>query len=162
MWDVGAGSGSVAVEAAQLSEPGMVYAIEQDAADYHLILANAEAFGVRNLKAVHGAAPAVFAGLPAPDAVFVGGLGHEVGRLLEAAWKVLRPGGRMAVNVATLESLNTVYGVLKGLTAAGRGADGERGPRRRAAGDAAFRGGQPDVFAHGGQARERIRSYATC
>lgn len=94
----------------------MVYAIEQDAADYHLILANAEAFGVRNLKAVHGAAPAVFAGLPAPDAVFVGGLGHEIGRLLEAAWKVLRPGGRMAVNVATLESLNTVYGVLKGLT----------------------------------------------
>ena len=73
VWDVGAGSGSVAVEAAQLSEPGMVYAIEQDAADYHLILANAEAFGVRNLKAVHGAAPAVFAGLPAPDAVFVGG-----------------------------------------------------------------------------------------
>ena len=56
VWDVGAGSGSVAVEAARLSEPGMVYAIEQDAADYHLILANAEAFGVRNLKAVHGSA----------------------------------------------------------------------------------------------------------
>jgi precorrin-6Y C5,15-methyltransferase (decarboxylating) len=115
VWDVGAGSGSVAVEAAQLSDPGMVYAIEQGAADYHLILANAEAFGVRNLKAVHGAAPAVFAGLPAPDAVFVGGLGHEVGRLLEAAWKALRSGGRMTVNVATLESLSTVYGVLKGL-----------------------------------------------
>ena len=58
----------------------MVYAIEQDAADYHLILANAETFGVRNLKAVHGTAPAVFAGLPAPDAIFVGGTGHEVGR----------------------------------------------------------------------------------
>ena len=116
VWDVGAGSGSVAVEAAQLSAPGMVYAIEQEAADYHLILANAEAFAVRNLKAVHGAAPAVFAGLPAPDAVFVGGLGHEVGRLLEAAWKALRPGGRMTVNVATLESLSTAYGVLKALT----------------------------------------------
>ena len=47
VWDVGAGSGSVAIEAAQLSEPGMVYAIEQDAADYHLILANAETFGVQ-------------------------------------------------------------------------------------------------------------------
>ena len=58
-------AGSVAIEAAQLSEPGMVYAIEQDAADYHLILANAETFGVRNLKAVHGTAPAVFAGLAA-------------------------------------------------------------------------------------------------
>jgi precorrin-6Y C5,15-methyltransferase (decarboxylating) len=117
VWDVGAGSGSVALEAAQLSEPGMVYAIEQDAADYHLILANAEALGVRNVKAVLGAAPAVFAGLPAPDAVFVGGLGHESARLLEAAWKALRPGGWLTVNVATLESLGAAYAALKGLTA---------------------------------------------
>jgi precorrin-6Y C5,15-methyltransferase (decarboxylating) len=116
VWDVGAGSGSVAVEAAQLSDPGMVYAIEQDAADYHLILANARSLGVRNLKAIHGAAPAVFAGLPAPDAIFVGGLGHEVNRLLEAAWKALRPGGWMTANVASLESLSTTYAVLKGIT----------------------------------------------
>src|SRR5262249_5925794 len=67
VWDVGAGSGSVAIEAARLSEPGMVYAVEQDAADYHLILANAESFGVHNLKAIHGTAPEVFEGLPAPD-----------------------------------------------------------------------------------------------
>src|SRR5207253_10266803 len=102
-------------EAAQLAEPGMEYAIEQEAADYHLILANAEAFGVRNLKAVHGTAPAVFAGLPTPDAVFVGGTGHEVARLLEAAFASLRPGGRMAVNVATLESLSATYATLKRL-----------------------------------------------
>src|SRR5207302_9967910 len=81
VWDIGAGSGSVAIEAARLSEPGMVFAIEQDAADYHLILANADLFGVQNLRAIHGLAPAVLAGLPAPDAVFVGGSGHEVGRL---------------------------------------------------------------------------------
>src|SRR5262249_4087829 len=87
VWDVGAGSGSVAIEAAELAEPGAVYAIEQDAADYHLILANAETFGVRNVTAVHGTAPAVFAGLPAPDAIFVGGTGKEVARLLEAAYK---------------------------------------------------------------------------
>jgi precorrin-6Y C5,15-methyltransferase (decarboxylating) len=115
VWDVGAGSGSVAIEAAQLSAPGTVYAVEQDAADYHLILANAQTFGVRNLKAVHGTAPAVFAGLPAPDAVFVGGTGHEVGRLLEAAWTALRPGGNLVVNVATLETLGTAYATLKGL-----------------------------------------------
>jgi precorrin-6Y C5,15-methyltransferase (decarboxylating) len=113
VWDVGAGSGSVAVEAAQLSDPGTVFAIEEDAADYHLILANAESFGVRNLKAVHGTAPAVFAGLPPPDAVFVGGTGKEVGRLLEAAYSALRPGGRMVVNVATLEALSTTYAALK-------------------------------------------------
>jgi precorrin-6Y C5,15-methyltransferase (decarboxylating) len=115
VWDIGAGSGSVAIEAAQLSEPGLVYAIEQDAADYHLILANAESFGVRNLKPVHGTAPGVFAGLPAPDAAFVGGTGHEVGRLLEAVWNALRPGGHLVVNVATLESLSTTHGVLKKL-----------------------------------------------
>jgi precorrin-6B C5,15-methyltransferase / cobalt-precorrin-6B C5,C15-methyltransferase len=115
VWDVGAGSGSVAIEAARLSEPGTVYAIEEDAADYHLILANALTFGLQNVKAIHGTAPAVFAGLPSPDAIFVGGTGREVGRLLEAAWQALRPGGQLVVNVATLESLTTIYHVLKTL-----------------------------------------------
>jgi precorrin-6Y C5,15-methyltransferase (decarboxylating) len=115
VWDIGAGSGSVAIEAARLSDPGLVYAIEQDAADYHLILANADTFGVRNLKAVHGTAPAVFAGLPAPDAIFVGGTGKEVGRLLTAAWTALRPGGQLVVNVATLESLSATHATLKEL-----------------------------------------------
>ncbi len=112
-WDIGAGSGSVAIEAARLCEPGMVYAIEQDAADYHLILANAEMFGVKNLRAVHGTAPGVFAGLPAPDAIFAGGDGREVSRLLEAAWASLRPGGRMVVHVATIENLSGAYAVLR-------------------------------------------------
>ncbi len=115
VWDIGAGSGSVAIEAAQLSEPGIVFAIEEDAADYHLILANAESFQVRNVKAVHGTAPAVFAGLPAPDAIFVGGTGREVARLLQAAHAALRPGGRMVVNVATLEALSTTNAALKAL-----------------------------------------------
>jgi precorrin-6Y C5,15-methyltransferase (decarboxylating) len=115
VWDVGAGSGSVAIEAARLSDPGMVFAIEQDAVDYHLILANAETLGVRNLKAVHGMAPGVFAGLPAPDAVFVGGTGREVGRMMEAIWHSLRPGGRLVVNVATLESLTATHEALKRL-----------------------------------------------
>lgn len=117
VWDVGAGSGSVAIEAANLAQPGTVFAIEQDAADYHLILANAETFKVRNLSAVHGIAPAVFSELPTPDAIFVGGTGHEVARLLEAAYAALRPGGRLVVNVATLENLSAIYGVLKSLTA---------------------------------------------
>jgi precorrin-6Y C5,15-methyltransferase (decarboxylating) len=115
VWDIGAGSGSVAIEAAQLAHLGMVYAIEQDVADYHLIVANTQSFAVRNLTAIHGTAPGVFAGLPAPDAIFVGGTGHEVARLLEAAYQALRPGGRLVVNVASLESLNTTYSVLKKL-----------------------------------------------
>src|SRR5207244_3032974 len=92
---------------------GMVYAIEQDVADYHLIVANAQTFGVKNLTPVHGMAPAVFAGLPAPDAVFVGGIRQDVSRLLDAAYKALRPGGRLVVNVASLESLTASYAALK-------------------------------------------------
>ena len=115
VWDIGAGSGSVAIEAAQLAHLGMVYAIEQDAADYHLIRANADTFGVRNLTAIHGTAPAVFQGLPAPDAIFIGGTGREVGRLLEAAFGALRAGGRLVINVATLEQLGATYATLKRL-----------------------------------------------
>jgi len=114
-WDVGAGSGSVAIEAAQLVAPGMVYAIEQEAPVYHLILANAETFGIKNLKPVFGMAPAIFHGLPAPDAIFIGGNGGEVARLLEASLAALRPGGRLVVNVGTLEMLSAVYAVMKGL-----------------------------------------------
>jgi len=112
-WDVGAGSGSVAIEMANLLAPGVVYAIEQDTADYHLIVANAEKFGVTNVKPVFGTAPAVFDGLPAPDAVFVGGNGGEVARLLESAFVALRPGGRLVANVGTLEMITSTYAVLK-------------------------------------------------
>ncbi|MGF1579428.1 MAG: precorrin-6y C5,15-methyltransferase (decarboxylating) subunit CbiE [Gemmataceae bacterium] len=115
VWDIGAGSGSLALEAAQLSKPGMVYAIEQEAADYHLILANAETFDVKNVKAIHGTAPGVFSDLPRPDAIFVGGTGQEVVRLIESAYESLLPGGRLVVNVATIERLSAVYTVLKRL-----------------------------------------------
>lgn len=114
-WDVGAGSGSVAIEMAQLVSPGVVYAIEQDSADYHLIQANLETYGIGNVKPVFGTAPAVFANLPAPDAIFVGGNGGEVARLLEASFAALRPGGRLVSNVGTLEMISATYAVLKRL-----------------------------------------------
>lgn len=114
-WDVGAGSGSVAIEAAGLVAPGPAYAIEQDPADYHLIVANAETFGVTNVKPVSGTAPEVFTSLPAPDAIFVGGNGGEVARLLEASFAALRPGGRLVTNIGTVEMLTATYAVLKRL-----------------------------------------------
>lgn len=114
-WDIGAGSGSVAIEAAQLADHGVVFAVEQDPADYQLILANAETFGVRNVKAIHGTAPAVLQGLPQPGAIFIGGTGKEIAHLVRAAYDALRPGGRLVLNVATLESLAAAYDSLKAL-----------------------------------------------
>jgi precorrin-6Y C5,15-methyltransferase (decarboxylating) len=115
VWDVGAGTGSVAIEAAQLAPGGLIYAIEEDPADFNLLVANAARFGARHVKPIFGTAPAVFASLTAPDAVFVGGTGREVARLLEAAYTALRPGGRLVANIATLEMLQATYTSLRAL-----------------------------------------------
>jgi precorrin-6Y C5,15-methyltransferase (decarboxylating) len=117
VWDVGAGSGSLAIEAAQLAALGAVYAIEPEAADLALIRRNVEEFGAANVRAVAGRAPEAFAGLPDPDAVFVGGLARQFDPLIEAAFARLRPGGTLVVNVATVESLSSSYLALKRLGA---------------------------------------------
>ncbi len=118
VWDIGAGSGSVAIEAAQLASQGMVYAIEPEPADVTLIQANANAFGTPNVRPVPGRAPDVLAGLPDPDAIFVGGTGRQVVLVLGAAYARLSPGGRMVVNVATIDGLATAHETLKKLAGA--------------------------------------------
>ena len=115
VWDIGAGSGSVAIEAAQLAHEGMVYAVEPEPGDLALIQANAEAFGVPNVRPVSGRAPEVLAGLPDPEAVFVGGTGRQVDAVLSASFARLIPGGRLAVNVATIDGLAAAYAALKRL-----------------------------------------------
>ncbi len=115
VWDIGAGSGSVAIEAAQLAHQGMVYAVEPEPADIALIQANAEEFGVPNVKAVLGRAPEILEGLPDPDAVFVGGTGRQLDLVLGAAYSRLCQGGTMAINVATIEGLSAAYHKLKSL-----------------------------------------------
>ena len=67
------------------------------------------------MKPIYGTAPGVFESLPAPDAIFVGGNGGEVARLLEASYAALRPGGRLVANVGTLEMISATYAVLKRL-----------------------------------------------
>jgi precorrin-6B C5,15-methyltransferase / cobalt-precorrin-6B C5,C15-methyltransferase len=113
VWDVGAGSGSVAIEAAQIASGGRVYAIEMDPEDYALIASNAERFGVRNLTPILGKAPEAWAGLAAPDAVFVGGTGRQVRRIVELAFEQLRSGGRLVANVGSIENIAAVREVLQ-------------------------------------------------
>jgi precorrin-6Y C5,15-methyltransferase (decarboxylating) len=115
VWDIGAGSGSVAIEAAQLAARGTVYAIEKDAADFQLMRSNAERFGVANLRAIHGRAPDALAELPEPDAIFIGATGRELAPMLEVAYRRLRRDGRIVVNVATLETLTQVYSTFRAL-----------------------------------------------
>ena len=73
MWDVGAGTGSMAIEMGRLVPAGRVYAIEKDAAGLELIEQNVGRFGVVNVQWVGGKAPECLAGLPAPQRIFVGG-----------------------------------------------------------------------------------------
>jgi precorrin-6Y C5,15-methyltransferase (decarboxylating) len=105
VWDVGAGSGSVSIEAAQLASDGTTYAIEMDAEDHELIERNAQRFGVTNVVAVLGRAPEVFADLPDPDAAFVQGSGREISRLVEASFARLRSGGRLVASCGSIENL---------------------------------------------------------
>jgi precorrin-6B C5,15-methyltransferase / cobalt-precorrin-6B C5,C15-methyltransferase len=112
VWDVGAGSGSVAIEAAQIAGGGQVFAIEMDPEDYALIASNAERFGVRNLTPILGKAPEAWAGMTAPDAVFVGGTGRQVRRIVELAFDQLRLGGRLVANVGSIENLAAVRETL--------------------------------------------------
>jgi precorrin-6Y C5,15-methyltransferase (decarboxylating) len=113
VWDVGAGSGSVAIEAAQIASGGRVYAIEMDPEDYALIASNADRFGVRNLTPILGKAPEAWSGLTAPDAVFVGGTGRQVRRIVELAFEQLRTGGRLVANVGSIENIAAVRDALQ-------------------------------------------------
>lgn len=117
VWDIGAGSGSVSVEAALLAPAGRVFAIEQDPEDVDLIRENADRFSVSNVRPVVGRAPEVWADLPDPDAVFVEGSGREVVRLVELAFARLAPGGRLAANVVSIEALHELHQTLSTKTA---------------------------------------------
>jgi precorrin-6Y C5,15-methyltransferase (decarboxylating) len=113
VWDVGAGSGSIAIESAQLAPQGQVYAIEMDPEDYNLLVENSRTFGTDNVQPVLGEAPAAWHDLPAPDAIFVGGTGRAVVGLVEAAWERLRPGGRIVVSIAALDNLTSAEQALR-------------------------------------------------
>jgi precorrin-6Y C5,15-methyltransferase (decarboxylating) len=112
VWDIGAGSGSVAIEAARIAAGGTVYAVEMDAEDHELIRDNAERFGVANLVAVLGRAPDAWRDFPDPDCIFVGGSGREISRIVELAYERLRPGGRLVASVGSIESLSGVHEAL--------------------------------------------------
>jgi precorrin-6Y C5,15-methyltransferase (decarboxylating) len=102
LWDVGAGSGAVAIEWLRCGRSLTAFAVERDGARLALIAENARALGVPRLDIVAGAAPEALAGLAPPDAVFLGG-GLTAPGVVERCWQALKPGGRFVANAVTLE-----------------------------------------------------------
>jgi precorrin-6Y C5,15-methyltransferase (decarboxylating) len=111
LWDIGLGAGSVAIEWLLADRSLRAVGIEERSDRAANAARNAAALGTPELQLVTGRAPEAFAGLPAPDAVFVGGgLGDGV---LDAAWSALKPGGRMVANAVTLEGEATLFAAFQ-------------------------------------------------
>jgi precorrin-6Y C5,15-methyltransferase (decarboxylating) len=113
VWDVGAGSGSIAIEAALSAYDGRVYAVEVDAEGVEICRDNARTHGADNVRVIAGRAPEALAGLEAPDCVFVGGSKGSMEEIVDVALDRLRPGGRLVVNAITLENVGEAYASFK-------------------------------------------------
>ena len=114
VWDVGAGTGSVSVEAARAACEGLVIAIEQNERACELLHRNRDAFGLGNLRIIMGEAPDALAGLPAPDRVFIGGSSGRLEQIVEAAVHA-NPAVRLCVTAISLETLARILSCARDL-----------------------------------------------
>ncbi len=115
IYDIGAGTGSVSVEAALLVPEGRVYAFEEKDEGCSLIKANAEKFGVKNITVIPGHAPESFANLPAPDCVFIGGSNGSMKGIIKTLVEK-DPNIRIVANAVTLETLTEILKIFKDLS----------------------------------------------
>lgn len=113
LWDVGAGSGSVAVEACLLAPGLRAYAVEKTTEGVRHLTENRRRFRVAGLVPVHGEAPAILADLPGPDAVFVGGSGGNLFSILRSCWDRLSAGGSLVVAAVLVDTLCEVLAWTK-------------------------------------------------
>ncbi|MCL6594194.1 MAG: precorrin-6Y C5,15-methyltransferase (decarboxylating) subunit CbiT, partial [Alicyclobacillus sp.] len=114
LWDIGACTGSVGIEAILQNPHLRVYAIEKNAEDLENLRQNQSKFRT-DFVAVQGRAPARLDEFEDPDAVFIGGSGGELPELLQVCAERLRPGGRVVVNAATIETLAGAHQTLRAL-----------------------------------------------
>ena len=112
--DVGAGTGSISIEAALGAPKGHVYAIERFEKATDLIRQNQEKFGVKNLTIIEAKAPAGMEDLPELDAVIIGGSAGGMGTIMDEATRLLKVGGRLVVTAVTMETGYTIVKELKG------------------------------------------------
>jgi precorrin-6Y C5,15-methyltransferase (decarboxylating) len=112
IWDIGAGTGSVAIEMARLCPTAQIYAIEKTAIGIALIQKNCQRFKVQNIHAIQGAAPEALEELPQPDRIFIGGSGGNLDPILEVCLRQLRDQGVIVLALATLEHLTQTLSYL--------------------------------------------------
>ncbi len=113
VWDIGAGSGSVGMEAARLCPDGFVYAMEKNHEDAAIIRQNQQQFRLTNYRLTQAKAPQGLEQWPDPDAIFIGGSGGELEQLIEITLARLSDGGQLVMNFITLENLNSAIEQLK-------------------------------------------------
>ena len=113
VWDIGAGSGSVGIEAAMIASRGRVFLIEIDPEGAAICRDNAKLHGTDNVRVVEGRAPEALEGLDAPDAVFVGGSKGSLEEIISVALAKLRPAGRLVVNAITLDNVGEAYSAFR-------------------------------------------------
>jgi cobalt-precorrin-6B (C15)-methyltransferase len=105
VWDVGGGTGALALEIARLMPAGAVHTLERDPEAIELLERNRQRFGITNLHIHAGQAPADLVRLPQnPDRVLLE-VGRPLGDVLRAVWQVLQPSGRMVISTTNLEGL---------------------------------------------------------
>ena len=113
VWDIGAGTGSVAVESARIAYRGQVYAVDKDAASAGLLESNVAKYGDGRVNITIGAAPESLRELPDPDSVFIGGGGTAMPQIMAVVFDRLRPGGRVVANFAAMERANAAYRAMQ-------------------------------------------------
>ena len=106
VWDIGAGTGSLSVEAALRAPAGTVFAMDGNAEACELVRCNARSFGLDNITVIEAKAPAALTGLPDPDVVFVGGSGGQLRQILEESAQRLKPCGRLIITAVLVETLH--------------------------------------------------------
>lgn len=112
LWDIGAGSGAVSIEAARAQPTATVYAVEKRAEMCEHFQENLRRFPAPNIRWIEGVAPEATSDWPDPHAVFIGGSDKKLAEIIEVAQQRLHPGGRLVINLATLENLHTARALL--------------------------------------------------
>lgn len=114
LWDLGAGVGSIGLEALRLRPGLQLWALEQRGGSAELIRANAQRLGVVPAGVIEGRAPEALSELPDPDRVLIGGGGRDRAALLRAVLDRLKPAGIVVIPLATVEALAELRPVLEG------------------------------------------------